>query len=96
MTTRPQEPRIGGDLRSLRWRRPLATLEELVDAEHGRSEPAGALVVRAWFEDGRLRARVTSTTDLSAPDETVELAGDREAVLAAVRRWLDALERARG
>jgi hypothetical protein len=68
-------------------------VEELVDARQTSGDTSGALVIRAWFEDGQLRARVTSTTDLRAPDETVVVAADREGVLAAVRAWLDALER---
>jgi hypothetical protein len=95
MTIRRRDQGQVGDPRSPRRPRPLATLEELVDARHTSGDTSGALVVRAWFEEGQLRARVTSTTDLRAPDETVVVAADRETVLAAVRAWLDALEQDR-
>lgn len=53
----------------------------------------GVLVVRVRAEgplaEG-LRARITTTLDLSSGDEVVTLATDKEGVLAAVREWLDA------
>ncbi|HSK26904.1 MAG TPA: hypothetical protein VK894_08355 [Jiangellales bacterium] len=61
----------------------------------GRTTTSGALVVRAWFEDETLRARVTSTTDVTTPDETVVLVAGAPALLEAVMSWVDAMEHAR-
>ncbi len=57
-------------------------------------EKTGVLVIRAWLEEGletnALRARITSTVDLSA-DETLETtAASEEEILAAVEAWLRA------
>jgi len=49
------------------------------------------LVLRAWLEEGGLRARITSTLDLEHEDERVEVAATSDDVLASVARWLEAL-----
>jgi hypothetical protein len=55
-------------------------------------EHTGVLVLRVWAR-GRLpeglRARITSSLDLSSGDEVVTMAADVESVLAAVRDWLE-------
>lgn len=53
----------------------------------------GLLVVRAWLEDDRpeaLRARITSTVDLSHRDFSVVTAHAPEEIQDAVRAWLAA------
>ena len=55
-------------------------------------EKTAVLVIRAWLEEGveenALRARITRTLDVSAP-ETVETAAASEAeIVAAVQAWL--------
>ncbi len=57
-------------------------------------ERAGAIVVRVWIEPGAdhlegLRARITSSPDLSSAGETVQFASGSEEILTAVRSWLD-------
>jgi hypothetical protein len=49
--------------------------------------------VRAWHEDdpaAPLRARITSTLDVSRGDELVSAAAAPEDVYETVRAWLDA------
>jgi hypothetical protein len=69
------------------------SIVEQFEPASNNDERVGVLVVRVWAEgppaEG-LRARITTTLDLSSGDEAVTLAGDKEAVLAAVREWLDA------
>jgi hypothetical protein len=58
-------------------------------------ERTGVLVVRAWLEEESaekpLRARITSTLDVSAPraPDTIGAASEKE-VVNAVRAWLRA------
>ena len=50
------------------------------------------LVVRAWIEgspETGFRARVTTSLDLDTREQTITAAGSVDAVMAAVRRWLD-------
>jgi hypothetical protein len=56
----------------------------------------GVLVVRAWLEGerpGTLRARITSTLDLSRRDVAVSAASSAEEIQRAVRAWLDEFSR---
>jgi len=59
------------------------------DADQGR-----VLVVRVWHEPGPraegFRARITSTHHLEADRAETMVVASPEAVLAAVRRWLEA------
>lgn len=61
----------------------------------GALERTGVLVIRAWLEDEDgakpLRARITSTLDVSAPraTDTVGAASEAE-IVSAVRAWLRA------
>lgn len=63
-------------------------------------ERTAVLVIRAWLEEEKvespLRARITSTLDVSAPraTETVVAASEEE-VVKAVRDWLRAFVSAR-
>jgi hypothetical protein len=57
-------------------------------------ERAGAIVVRVWIEPGAdqlkgLRARITSSPNLSTTGEMIRVASTREEILAAVGSWLD-------
>jgi hypothetical protein len=49
------------------------------------------LLVRAWFESGHLRARMTTTLDLAEPTETVRHFDSASQVEAAVHEWLEAV-----
>jgi hypothetical protein len=51
------------------------------------------LVIRAWTEDGPLRARITATTDASRHHERIIAAATPDQVLAAVQAWLDRVTR---
>jgi len=56
----------------------------------------GVFVVRAWLEEerpGALRARITSTLDVSRRDVAVSTASKAEEIERAVRAWLDELSR---
>ena len=49
------------------------------------------LVLRVWLEDGEqdaLRARITETLDISAPDEIERAATGEDEILRAVGVWL--------
>jgi hypothetical protein len=54
----------------------------------------GVLVIRVWTEaDGGMRARLTQTVDVEAPDSEVTVeksAATEEELLEAVRSWLEA------
>jgi hypothetical protein len=57
-------------------------------------EQAAALVIRAWLEPERckhsgLRARITYSLNLSAPDTTTIVAASSDEIIAAVLDWLD-------
>lgn len=55
--------------------------------------PQGAaLVLRAWFDEGDLRVRLTAADGLEGPTRTVGVAGDVDGACDLVRRWLVALE----
>jgi len=52
----------------------------------------GVLIVRVWTESDEsrgLRARITRSVDILAPDETVSTASSVDEVLASVRSWLE-------
>lgn len=58
------------------------------------AELEGTMVIRAWVEpshDQPLRARLISTNP-GQKAELVETAADTDAILLAVRRWLDLLQ----
>jgi hypothetical protein len=57
----------------------------------GHSEQqAAVLVIRAWREDGDIRARITQTPDTEQPGFEQEAAAGEDAIVAAVRAWLRA------
>lgn len=52
----------------------------------------GVIVVRAWVESGAptpLRARITTSYDLSTDEQTIAVAAGVEEIMAAVRAWLE-------
>lgn len=56
------------------------------------SERAGVIVVRVWIESGApapLRARITTSSDLSTDEQTIAVAAGVEEIMAAVRAWLE-------
>jgi hypothetical protein len=58
------------------------------------AEIEGTMVIRAWVEPSHpqpLRARLISS-DPGGDAELVETAADADAILLAVRRWLDVLQ----
>jgi hypothetical protein len=58
------------------------------------AERTGVLVIRAWIESGgenALRARITSTLDVTEQDEVAIVASTPQAVMEAVAAWLCAL-----
>ena len=58
----------------------------------GTGERTGVLVVRIWVEPGAgggLRARMTSTLDVTEQDEVVTVASTPEGIAAVVGRWID-------
>jgi hypothetical protein len=65
-----------------------------------RQERGGVIVVRVWIDDETatadgLRARITSSLDLSGTDELVVVRAGEKEILASVREWLEEF-RARG
>jgi hypothetical protein len=68
----------------------------IVDAQRPAGDRSAALLVRVWLEDGpgQFRARLTTTetsAGVGAPDTvTVAVASTPDAVVDAVRAWLDA------
>jgi hypothetical protein len=57
-------------------------------------ERTGVLVIRVWMEGdpeaGGLRARITQTLDLSAPEQLGRVAASQEEIASIVQEWLDA------
>ncbi|WP_448628386.1 hypothetical protein [Geodermatophilus sp. URMC 64] len=65
----------------------------IVDAQRPAATRSAALLVRVWLEDGpdAFRARLTTsdTSDGAAAEVTVAVASAPDAVVDAVRAWLD-------
>lgn len=63
------------------------------EPESSEGDSVGVLILRVSAEgplpEG-LRARITTTLDLASGHEDVTLASGKEAILAAVREWLEA------
>jgi hypothetical protein len=51
-------------------------------------ERAAVLVIRAWVEGGRLRARIVQTRDIESVKTVESAAGSPEEVVRAVEDWL--------
>jgi hypothetical protein len=51
-------------------------------------ERAGVLVIRAWIEGRRLRARIVQTRDIDFAKTEESAAGSAEEVVRAVEEWL--------
>jgi hypothetical protein len=53
-----------------------------------RQERTAVLVIRAWLEEGRLRARITHTRDIGSVSTVETAAASSEEVVRAVETWL--------
>jgi hypothetical protein len=51
-------------------------------------ERTAVLVVRAWIEEGQLRARITYTRDIGSTNMVETAAAAPEEVVQAVESWL--------
>jgi hypothetical protein len=51
-------------------------------------ERTAVLVIRAWLEDGTLRARIIRRLDISSPTTVESAAMSENEILRAVRAWL--------
>jgi hypothetical protein len=54
-------------------------------------ERAAVLVIRAWVEGSRLRARIVQTRDIESVKTVESAAGSAEEVVKAVEEWLRSL-----
>jgi hypothetical protein len=54
-------------------------------------ERAAVLVIRAWVEGTRLRARIVQTRDIESVKTAESVAGSEEEVVKAVEEWLRSL-----
>jgi hypothetical protein len=61
-------------------------------------EPTALLVVAAWREGTppRIAARITYTVDTSRPGRVTVTAAGADEIAAAVKEWLDQIDRAAG
>jgi hypothetical protein len=59
------------------------------------SEQTAVLVIRAWLEEGALRARITRRLDASAPNTVESTVASEEQILTVVRAWLREFVRSR-
>jgi hypothetical protein len=66
----------------------------------GPPEQTGVLVIRVWTEGdaeaGSLRARITQTVDVSAPESAEKVAASPEEITSIVQEWLHAFVAGRG
>jgi hypothetical protein len=51
-------------------------------------EPTAVLVIRVWFQQSGLRARITRSLDIERGNEIVSVAGSAEEIQATVAEWL--------
>lgn len=51
-------------------------------------DPTGVLVIRVWFEQGGLRARISRSLDIETGEQVVSVMGSAEDVQATVADWL--------
>jgi hypothetical protein len=51
-------------------------------------ERTAVLVIRAWLEEGKLRARITRRLDISSPTTVESAATSEDEILGVVRAWL--------
>jgi hypothetical protein len=59
-------------------------------------ERAGVMIVRIWVEqgnEGRLRARLTESSDLASRQQTTHSAATVDEIVALVRGWAETFER---
>ena len=63
--------------------------------EVAAQERTAVLVVRAWTEDRKLRARITHTRDIGSARTVETAAGSSEEVVRVVEEWLRSFVRHR-
>jgi hypothetical protein len=51
-------------------------------------QPTGVLVIRVWFEQDGLRARISRSLDVETSEQVVSVVRGAEEIQAAVARWL--------
>jgi hypothetical protein len=51
-------------------------------------EPTGVLVIRVWFQQYGLQARITGSHDIARGQKTVTVAGSADEIQATVAEWL--------
>ena len=54
-------------------------------------ERAAVLVIRAWVEGNRLRARIVQTRDIESARTVESAVGSSEEIVRAVEEWLRSL-----
>jgi hypothetical protein len=59
----------------------------------GSTEPTGVLVIRVWFEQCRLRARISCSLDIDRDPEVVTVVGSAAEIQSAVADWLRSFAR---
>lgn len=52
---------------------------------------SGAYLVRAWIEDGSVRARITETLDITGRHRTTHEVAGTDEIESLLRDWLEAL-----
>jgi hypothetical protein len=55
-------------------------------------ERAGAMIVRIWIEpdhESGLRARLTESSDLASPEQTIHSASSVDEIVELVRTWAE-------
>jgi hypothetical protein len=55
-------------------------------------ERAAVLVIRAWVEGGRMRARIVQTRDIESVKPMESAAGSAEEVVRTVEEWVRSLD----
>jgi len=65
--------------------------DDVAGAQDGKRDRVvvGVLVVRFWLEQGKFRARISSTADVERAVERVQTLGDPDAVIAAVQDLIE-------
>ncbi len=53
------------------------------------SDRVGLMVIRLMYAEGRLRARIVSSSGIDEHEEAVSHFADRDSVIEAVRSWLN-------
>jgi hypothetical protein len=79
----------------MHWRPSEDDAETLLHQHDGvvrRSPPIAVFFVRAWYEDGLLRARVSRTTDAQSEPLADLLTSDPEELIRYLSYWLQEID----